>query len=324
MKVSLAYLTTLLFTSAMLPAASCTVSMNAKTCITEKTLSDIMSDTNYVNFVTTLSEGAPSIIDTLTQGRTSAGGTVDIQPKEIQVWRLKASQNEIGLDDSLAFPLKNAKYMMQLITATEDTVIRPKGINIIVAGDNVIDGHHRWSTILLLNPRAKIGTLSIQGQKSALNALKATQAAILATQETVPTSSKQGENMLTMDEGRIKDYVEKTIQDPVVEALSQYWQISSRSAVIDHLSDQIRKNLAFLKENNVDRSLNITRTYMPQTDDPKQGEMPLWAQWSMYNPNPIGGFRKKTKKQNRKKTKRQSRKRTRKTTMRQSRKRRRR
>lgn len=319
MKQLLRILLASMFAASMLPEVSCTTQGY---CMSGRGYSELMSDGNYVRFVESLRDNAPYIIDNILQGDLlHKGDRVEIVKESIPVSFLKATQNEIGLTDSLAFPLKSAKYMLELLSATENTVLKPKGIEIVVAGANVIDGHHRWSTIALINPRAKIGTMHILGQKNAIQALKVTQAAILATQNTVPTSDKQGVNMLTMDASEIEPYIQETIKDDVVEALQKFWNIQTPDEVVYKLSSLVRKNLEIFKRNNVDYSLNITRNYMPQTDDFGVWSRPLGEGMLDVNiPSYQGGRRKykystlkrsksrKSQKSRVKRTKRRSRK----------------
>ena len=73
----------------------------------------------------------------------------------IPVQQLFPTQSEIGLDNSLKFPLKSdcSKYF------TGDTVTIVSPI-ITYRKTYVIDGHHRWSQLYMVNPDAKISAIN--------------------------------------------------------------------------------------------------------------------------------------------------------------------
>lgn len=317
MRFNIKQLTAALFAAAMLPTASCTPGLNSTSsfssvtsCNTKQFLSDLMSDGNYTNFVDVLQNKSDNFLHILRAGdRVSGGDMIDIRNETTPVYSLKATQNEIGLDDSLLFILNpsaatngvvkdTSAFLMEILTASSSTVLKPQGLNIIIAGNDIIDGHHRWSTVALINPNVKMGTLNIHGAKNAIDALKITQGAILATKGVIPSAGKRGTNMLTMDEREIYDYVKKNISTLVLEDLMFYWKASDPEHVVKALYDIIKHNLGKIKRANVNTQYDISRTHMPQTD--REGMWLRALQSGEVNVRtPFGGGRKRSRRRSR-------------------------
>lgn len=295
MKFSLNKIVAALITAALISPDIVNCNPYQSTCHGEKQLSELMSDKNYTNFVLTLKNERLNFLDILKHGDgLAAGDVVDVVSTEIPVFMLKATQNEIGLDESLKFPLKNSKYLIQLLSATENTVIRPKGIDIVIADTNIIDGHHRWSTIALLNPTAKIGVVNIQNTE-AVDALKKAQLAIAVVNadKNLPISYSKGINMLTLSNSQLYEYISNTIDTDVVENMKSFFNVESKLEVVDKIYNIIKKNLDFFKQNNIDSSQDISRPYMPQTDDEGYWKHNLMQGFVNVNPPYAGGKRKR-------------------------------
>ena len=105
---------------------------------------------------------------------------ITITKSDLPVKNLKPTQSQIGLLDSIGFPMfvipekcKNA-----LGGAAEF-----KGERILTAnGKYILDGHHRWSQIFILNPDATIPCLDIKlGEETYTEILKVIQLAIAKT-----------------------------------------------------------------------------------------------------------------------------------------------
>jgi len=322
MRFNVKQLISALFTASLLPAATCQVpgtGYHPQVCSTTQQLSDLMSDSNYVNFVNVLQNRGDNFLHILKSGDTGFGNlssdVVDVRSELTPAARLRATQNEIGLDDSLLFILSpnkanpsipdSSQYILEILQASPRTILRPMGQDIIIAGDDIIDGHHRWSTVALLNPSVKMGTLHIHGTKDPIEALKITHSAILATKGSLPTAGKRGTNMLTMPESDIFAYVSNNISKPVVTDLMRYWNLSSPEEAVDKLSNLIMRNLSIIKQHNVNRNYDISRTHMPQTD--RQGNWLRALQSGKVNVRyPYGGGGRKRRSSKRRSRRRKS------------------
>lgn len=71
--------------------------------------------------------------------------------EKIKVEILKPAQSEIFLDEIIENLLSKKKFVKKSLKG------KLKDNEIIISSDNyIIDGHHKWATIFLLNPNAKI------------------------------------------------------------------------------------------------------------------------------------------------------------------------
>ena len=129
------------------------------------------------------------------------GEGVKVTKDSVSVRNLFPTQNEIGADDSLGFLFSHPN----LVKGNVDMAFsgQPVEINhtpIIVYGNYIIDGHHRWSQVFLLNPNASMTAYKIQGGPgSAEKMLALTQVTIgdmALNNGKIPSSSKSGINIL--------------------------------------------------------------------------------------------------------------------------------
>lgn len=147
---------------------------------------------------------------------SSAAGAVYVPLKDLQ-----ASQNEVGMDQSLANVLGG-------VNATWDGInwgdvdwlvdhMKPGATITFKAallgaktkdGMVVLDGHHRWSQAFMLNPDASVNVeLANASSKTADETLKAVHLAIYADSGASKTKGAKGGNLFNAGEGDIKKYL---------------------------------------------------------------------------------------------------------------------
>ena len=117
---------------------------------------------------------------------------ISVSKGPIPVRNLTPTQSQIGLADSLGFVSKT-KPQQAGETASGD--VADVGGSIITAnGKFIVDGHHRWSQVYLLNPNASIPAVNFQiaGNPDAKTVLKLTQLAIAAVDRVVPLVPADG------------------------------------------------------------------------------------------------------------------------------------
>lgn len=214
-----------------------------------KELGDNIKDPKFVDAIKSLSDKAPVKTSAMTPVCT------DLQP----------TQNEVVMDKSLAYPLKDAASAEANL---KGGVVAPGGRSIVTGGGGkfVIDGHHRWSQVFCINPEAKMKAIDLTDIKKPLEALKATQIGIAAQTGAVPTAAGGGVNLFTVGEGELKKYVIENIQDPVVEVFKKYGKGDTKEAIADF----IWGNVQILKKESPPVSGAPQRDVMPQTDDAPQ------------------------------------------------------
>jgi len=125
---------------------------------------------------------------------------VIIEKTDIPVTSLIPTQKEIGLADSLGWVSKNNPQGGAKLAAANPGFVADVGGRIIAAdGRFIIDGHHRWSQVYLLNPQAKIPAYNLIAPDSPIpgksatsegqDFLKMAQIAIAAVDQNVPVAN---------------------------------------------------------------------------------------------------------------------------------------
>ena len=179
-------------------------------------------------------------------------------PTAIAVTQLLPSQSEIGLDNSLSYPLKQdcSKLFDGTVTIVAPIVTYRKTF--------IIDGHHRWSQLYMMNPKAKISAINFNYEESSpYRALRNFQGAIAVTNKEVPKSYSKVNNVYEMSEDQIRDYVDEHIQDVCWKSLVTVGVAEDRDSAIDYIVD----NVMTLKADNPPFANAPDREYMPQTDE---------------------------------------------------------
>jgi len=216
---------------------------------------------NYAGFVSALGKFASDpkfrqfVIDTDTE-------KTKVALVSIPVTKLIPTQNEIDVDKSLMFPLTKAQAAAYALKGGAIKIAAP----IIVFNNKyIVDGHHRWSQLYAMNKDAKIVAYNMVNNdiKSPMDALKATQLAILGAGATkIPSNTVQGQNLLRMDEASLKEYVIKTVIDPVVAVFQKMRQLDSKEAIADY----IWNNVSEMQKTSQPVSGAPGRGIMPQAD----------------------------------------------------------
>lgn len=176
----------------------------------------------------------------------------------IPVTQLLPSQSEIGLDNSLAYPLKSdcSIYFKNPVTIVEPIVTYRKSF--------IIDGHHRWSQVYMVNPKATISSVNFNYQEtSPYRALRNFQGAIAVAHKDVPSATSKVNNVYEMSKEEIRAWIEKNIQDICVKGLISQGVAEDKEGVIAYLLN----NALDLVYDNPPFANAPEREYMPQTDE---------------------------------------------------------
>ncbi len=195
-----------------------------------------------------------------------------VQEVDIPVKNLLPTQSQIGLADSLGWTSKNnpegAGTTAGLGTGTADV-----GGRIITAnGRFIVDGHHRWSQVYLLNPEAQIPTYDFKvGFKgrggSGKSALKLAHLAIAAVDESVPLQPADAATDVYATGGdpeAIKKMLDnpRVVGDKMATALAKAWGAGSRDEVIGKLAEHA---ISLYKRTKKAANTGPERGLMPQT-----------------------------------------------------------
>jgi hypothetical protein len=191
-----------------------------------------------------------------------------------KVATLIPTQNEIDLRSSLRFPLQDPD---QLATYFAGGIITPFGNPIVTAnnGTYIVDGHHRWSQILLINPYTQVTTLDLGYVPTPQDALKEAQMGVIATKGYLASATVQGENLYTISETDFNTAVQQLIVDGPkdAEVRAVFGKYLGFDSVTAPLPSQFATIQNYLWANVLQmRNLNPfipgapSRSVMPQTD----------------------------------------------------------
>lgn len=195
--------------------------------------------------------------------------------------KLTPTQNEIDIDKSLIFPLKNDKNPQSILAMLNGGQFAPGGPIVTCCNKQyVIDGHHRWSQLYCMNPSNQIAVVNMNSPKfkpnpeGAVAALKASLTASVAmgtySQQTVNSA-----NLMTMPESAVKQWV-TTMSEAAKQAFMMFMQQPAAQQFLSQQNPQdpiglaqnwIWNNVSMMQTNNPPISGASPRSFMPQTGD---------------------------------------------------------
>jgi hypothetical protein len=214
-----------------------------------KELGDNINDPKFLDAIKTLIDSAPVKVSSMSPACAD----------------LKPTQNEVIMDKSLSYPLKDSTSAE---TYLKGGVVSVAGKSIVTAGggEYVIDGHHRWSQLYCINPDAKIKSLDLTDITNPIDALKATQIGIAAQTGTIPSSAGGGVNLFSCGEDELKSYVINNVKESVVEVFKKYKKGDTPEEIADYIWDNVQE----LRKSSAPVAGAPARDVMPQTDDAPQ------------------------------------------------------
>jgi hypothetical protein len=168
------------------------------------------------------------------------------------------TQNEIDVDKSLHFPLTLPATTR--IYLSQKTPIKVNGSSLVTCDKTkyIIDGHHRWSQIYVLNPDALVSCLDLSDLKQPFDGLKASQLAVAVDSGKIPSASVKGINLLKISESDLLKYVNSKITPQCYKVFVEFG--------IKSPANHIWKNVKLMQDNNKPIKNAPTRNLMPQTD----------------------------------------------------------
>jgi hypothetical protein len=193
---------------------------------------------------------------------------VEVGTPDIPVKQLFPTQSQIGLADSLGWTSKNNPTGAGKTAGLGSGAANVGGRIITANGKYVVDGHHRWSQVYLLNPEASIPTHNFTVKGDGKSALKLAQLAIAAVDGGLPLQPADAATDIYATNGdpeAIKKMLDdqNVVGDKMAASLQQAWGLSSRDEVI-----------AKIAENAIDL---FGKTQKHAAAGPKRGLMPQTA-----------------------------------------------
>jgi hypothetical protein len=240
--------------------------------INEKTSRDVhdllkdMIDNDYNGFVSKLGAGSsdPRVIAAIGTGLQDGVKYDDVSKTEdsiVNVSSLIPTQNEIDITKSLLYPITDKKTATICLDGNEAVIVLPL---ITFRKKYIIDGHHRWSQVYSINPKATMKSIDlIIGTTDPIKVLKAVQMAIAESEKRLPTANVSGINMLKVDINEIKNFVnEATFNMNLLEMFKEH-KIGN---TIEEIADTIWNNIKKMQKISQPIKNAPNREVMPQTD----------------------------------------------------------
>ena len=228
---------------------------------TDQKVKDILG-ANYPEFVQKLGDNIKDPKFVAAVEKFSKENPIKTTDIDAEVSKLLPTQNEIAAANSLMYPLTDPETAE---TVLKGGTVAPGGRKIVTAsnGKYIVDGHHRWSQVYVINPKCKISALDISNVDNPVDALKSAQLGIAADIGSVPSGKAGGVDMLKSGEDEIKKYIIDTIKDPVVEVFKKYGKGDTKEAIADYIWGNVKQ----MQSKNKPASNAPKRDLMPQTDD---------------------------------------------------------
>jgi hypothetical protein len=229
-----------------------------------------------------------ALYNLVTKGGTTRGipnNSLTLTSINANVATLIPTQNEIDMSSSLKFPLQNPD---QLKATFAGGVMPPSGKvpNPVVTADGgtyIVDGHHRWSSVYLINPNTQIAAVDIGYVPTPQTALKEAQMGVVATKGYLASATVQGENLYTISQPlfdtRVRQYIEDgTTPDAVMAVFGSYLGFNPATTPLDDQYAIVDKylwtNVLRMRDLNPYIPEAPSRSVMPQTDP-----LPMWQQY---------------------------------------------
>lgn len=149
-------------------------------------------------------------------------------------------QTKINLEDSLRFLLKsdNPRNIMSMF-ANPVTIIAPI---VTYRKTFIIDGHHRWAELYMINPDAMITVININcDHQSPWKLLADFKSSIRDTNITASDCIVKNSNVYEMNEEQIREYVASNITDVCVQSLidakvkNNAFAVTDRNTAIEYI-----------------------------------------------------------------------------------------
>jgi hypothetical protein len=222
-----------------------------------------------------------------------AAGTRDGAPQDEKadpksaspsVGELKPTQVEIELTKSIAYPLAKFKAYKTMMSGDVQKIGPPDNDHIVINGDLIIDGHHRWSSLFsVTGPTGKIAAydlgIPLSDATSVLATVQVGIAATLSDGEPVPKAKAGGKNIL----GKGKDEIKSLIEDSIGES-TEAGEILSEDFVNSCLGDtEVSKHIGLKSGMDVDEARaviiektadNLSKMQQPAKGAPPRVDMP--------------------------------------------------
>lgn len=207
--------------------------------------------------------------------------SISNNPLVVDVATMVPTQNEINLGASLNFPLQDSALLQKIF---DGGTITPFTGPVISANDGtyIVDGHHRWSQIYLINPTAQVVAKDLGYVPTPKTALRESQLGIVATTGDLKESAAGTPNVYDVTRLKFDEFVETTIYAPTAPdpaaviatfglniSTPEVWATLSDAAKMVEIQNFLWVNVELMRKLNPYIPFATSRVVMPQyTKDP--------------------------------------------------------
>ncbi|MFH2109954.1 MAG: hypothetical protein ABIJ47_01700 [Candidatus Bathyarchaeota archaeon] len=240
---------------------------NPNTARIIKEVDSILNEPRYEDFVKRLGEAArdPKVRGVLIGGLMDGKKLDDVvQHGDIMRMCLNLTpiQHEIDLEKSLEWVGKHPENVPLMLRGGTLGPEHFGGVPIVVSyGQYIIDGHHRWSQVYMVNPEARLEAIDLHVEDPRA-ALRRSQVAIAAMTGEVPVARVEpGKNIYTMSPEEIRRTIPRYLNPAFYQAFYDTYPDSFQSE--EDVQAYIFQNIMRMRRHSRPQS-DIGRELMPQ------------------------------------------------------------
>lgn len=224
-----------------------------------------------VNMLNSLNKEQRDLLE-LGFGKGELADEMDTAEMSIKAKDLHPTQNEIDVGKSLSYQIsgKNPEQVKQILEGGPVTVHLP----LVVYGYNgtyyIVDGHHRWSQVFMLNPNCALDCIVFKNSAGEVaqdpaDMLRDFQGAIaVATDGNVPSAVVEGGmNIFDWSSDRLRKYLDENIQPELIQVYRDFYNSDIEKKDIENA---IIGNAGIMLKSNKPIKNAPSRSVMPQTD----------------------------------------------------------
>ena len=202
---------------------------------------------------------------------------IDYDETYVPVTQLLPTQNEIDFNKSVAVPLE-MKYpdtFKKMVLGQSVSLGGPVVVSIIGSKYYIIDGHHRWSQVYMINPKCKIHALvfkgAAEGNRNVIDVLKDWQGAVMAATGKIVQKPVKGTNIIGMPKANLQGMVKKVLKK-FPDTVTAFGKLNPKLNSIDAIAANIAEHGEQMTANNEPVKGAPDRMDMPQTAEPEGGK----------------------------------------------------
>lgn len=224
-----------------------------------------------VNMLNSLNKEQRDLLE-LGFGKGELADEMDTAEMSIKAKDLHPTQNEIDVGKSLSYQIsgKNPEQVKQILEGGPVTVHLPLVVYDYNGTYYIVDGHHRWSQVFMLNPNCTLNCVVFKNSAGEVaqdpaDMLRDFQGAIaVATDGNVPSAVVEGGmNIFDWSSDRLRKYLDENIQPELIQVYRDFYNSDIEKKDIENA---IIGNAGIMLKSNKPIKNAPSRSVMPQTD----------------------------------------------------------